>query len=263
MIIAADNLQITNQTIERAIKEMDPAPIQEIVRRCEDAGADIIDINPGPLTRDGAEKMAFLVDAVQQVTDLPLCLDTANPAAMESGIKSCKGQVIINGFSLQQEKLAIMLPLAQRYDCDIIGFLLLPNGQVPTDANGRLSAAVRLLEECVKAGLEPSRLIIDPVIIPITWDTGHHQALAVLSVLKMLPELLGFKVRTIAGLSNFTAGRGPREQKLLLEEVYLSMLAAAGLTIALINVLHAGTIRVAKACDAITSAKVFAWEDVS
>ncbi len=65
MKIAADNMQITNKVIERAIKELDPAPVQDLVRRCEDAGADIIDINPGPLSRGGEEKMPFLVETVR------------------------------------------------------------------------------------------------------------------------------------------------------------------------------------------------------
>jgi 5-methyltetrahydrofolate corrinoid/iron sulfur protein methyltransferase len=82
----------------------------------------------------------------------------------------------------------------------------------------------------------------------------------ILTVLRTLPEVLGFPVRTIGGLSNLTTGKGPKAEKLLLEKTYLPMLAAAGLSFALLNMFHTETVRVANACDALTSPKIFAWE---
>ena len=82
MMVVADNLRITRPAIAQAVERLDPAPIREMALRCEDAGAHAIDINSGPLSRRPAECMTFLVETVQAAVDLPLVLDTTNPAAM-------------------------------------------------------------------------------------------------------------------------------------------------------------------------------------
>ena len=140
-----------------------------------------------------------------------------------------------------------------------MGFLLFSNGQVPPDSAGRLDVASKLIEKTKKAGLSLEKLIIDPVLVPITWEDGTYQAKEVLSTLKLLPELLGFPVRTIVGLSNLTSGSSCREKSLLLEEVYLSMLAASGLDMVLLNVFHKRTLDAVNICDCITNSRIFSW----
>jgi len=259
MIVAADNIHVVNPLVEKAIKEMDPSPIQDLARRCEKAGANIIDINPGPLPQDGGKKMSFLVEAVQEVTNLRLCLDTNNPKALETGLKACRIKPIINGFSLEPGKLDQILPLSVDFQTDIVGFLLFPNGQVPPDSGGRLEVALKLMEKAKKAGLSLEKLIIDPVLVPIAWENGTRQAKEVLATLKLLPELLGFPARTIVGLSNLTSGSSCGEKKLLLEEVYLSMLAGSGLDMALLNMFHKRTLDAVNICDCITNSGIFSW----
>lgn len=260
MRLVADNLQITLPAIQQAVHDLDPDPIQNLVKRCVAAGAQAIDINSGPLPRGSEKKMTFLVEAVQTSTDLPLLLDTTNPAALEAGLRAGRNQMIINGFSLEAEKLAAILPLAKTYDADIIGYLLNPNGHVPVNASGRMEAAVRLYGEFQKAGLDDNRLIIDPVIAPLMWPDGARQNMDVLTVLRDLPDLLGFSVRTIAGVSNLTTGGGPLAKRLLLERSFVPMLAAAGLTMALVNVFHGETITTIHACNSLTDGRVFTWE---
>ena len=259
MILVSDNLQITHPDIDRAVRELDPAPVQDMVRRCVAAGADAVDINSGPLPRDPEKKMAFLVEAVQSVTDLPVLLDTTNPRALEAGLRASTGRTVINGFSLEPVKLERILPLAGKYDVDIVGYLLYPNSHVPADGPERLNVAVELFGALQKAGVDPERLIIDPIIAPVMWENGNRQDMEILSVLQTLPDLLGFPVRTIAGISNLTTGRGPRDRKRLLERAYLPMLAAAGLTMALMNVFHTETMRTARACNALAGDRIFTW----
>jgi 5-methyltetrahydrofolate corrinoid/iron sulfur protein methyltransferase len=264
MILVADNLQITHRIISRAVAEMNPAPIREMVRKCIAAGARMIDINSGPLPREPERKMAFLVEAVQSVTELPLLLDTANPRAMIGGLEAATNPVIINGFSLEPVKLEKILPLAKKFDTDIVGYLLYPQGQVPRDETERMAIAVALFEAYQKAGLDPDRLIIDPIIAPVLWENGNIQNSGSLNVIRQLPDLLGYPPRTIAGLSNLTTGgQGNLEKRLLLERSYLPMLAASGLSMALMNIFHTETVTVAKTCNALLSENIFAWEEIS
>jgi len=262
MILIADNIQITNKTIEKAVNEMNPEPIQQMAKACEAAGAEMLDINSGPLSRDPEKKMAFLMESVQAVSDLPVLIDTANPRAVEAGLRANRKTAIINGFSLEPAKLESILPLANKFDADIIGYLLYPNSHVPNDGAERLSVAVELYGEFQNAGIDKDHLIIDPIVAPVMWQNGNLQDTEILSVIRQLPELLGFPVRTVAGLSNLTTGRGDKEKKLLLEKAYLPMLAASGLSMVLMNIFHHETVSVAKACKSLMSQKVFAWEDI-
>jgi 5-methyltetrahydrofolate corrinoid/iron sulfur protein methyltransferase len=260
MIRIADNLQITNKRVSEAVERMDLAPIQELVRLMEKNGAQAIDINSGPLNREPARKMKFLVEAVQEVTNLPLVLDTANPIAIEAGLSVCKNKRIINGVSLEPKKIETILPLANKFDAEIIGYLLLPDGHVPQSLDERLSLAIQLYQIYVDHGLDPKKLIIDPVLVPVMWQNGIVQAKDILDVIRQLPDVLGYPVQTVIGLSNLTAGQGYQKEKLLLERTYLSMLASAGLSMVLMNIFHTETVAVAKACNTIMNQTVFSWE---
>ncbi len=259
MRVVADNLTITNDRVAEAIHRTDPDPIIDLVGRCQAAGAEMIDINPGPLSKNPAEKMAFLVDSVRRATDLPLLLDTSNPAALEAGLTACGGKAVINGFSLEPAKLRHILPLARAFNTRIIGYLLYPDSRVPPDAAERLTIALELYDRCVDAGLERDQLIIDPVIPPLIWQNGHIQAMEVANVIRALPDLLGFPVQTIAGISNLTSGPGDRTRKPIFEQSYTAMLAEAGLNMALVNVFHRRTVAVIRACTDLMSTKVFSW----
>lgn len=262
MILIADNLQITRPDLAAALDRMDPDPICELVGQCEAAGAQAIDINSGPLTRDPVRKMAFLVDAAAAATRLPLFLDTANPKALEAGLRAGQNysnQLIINGFSLEPRKIDHILPLARTYEADIVGYLLFPDSQVPVDEGDLINVAIRLYQAFQGAGLSDDQLIIDPVVAPVIWENGVAHNLSVLSLLRQLPDLLGFPVRTMAGLSNLTTGKIPKDKKQLLEQSFLPVLAGAGLSMVLLNVLHSNTVQTARTCDALLSPGVFSW----
>ena len=256
MIIVADNLNVVNPVVADAIARMDAAPLEDLVLRCRAAGAQAIDINSGPLSKDPAKRFSFLIETVQECTSLPLLLDTTNPVALEAGLHICRRPPIINGFSLEPKKLAHILPLAAAHDADIIGYLLGPNSQVPIEQEEIMALAVELFEVYTRTGRDPQRLIIDPVIAPLSWDNGIRHNRAVLKVIATLPDLLGVPVRTIAGISNLASGPFPRARKIELERTFLAMLAAAGLDMALLNIFHEPTVRSAELSDGLLGDRI-------
>ena len=141
------------------------------------AGADALDINTGPLPRDPEDKMAFMVETVQSVSDLPMLIDTTNPRAMEAGLQANKNTSIINGFSLEPQKLKNILPLAKKYKSDIIGYLLYPDSRVPKDASERFDLAIQIYKAIHDNDIDDHQLIIDPIIVPLAWQDGSQQAL--------------------------------------------------------------------------------------
>jgi 5-methyltetrahydrofolate corrinoid/iron sulfur protein methyltransferase len=144
-----------------------PKPIPELALACRDAGARAIDINSGPLSRRPEEKMTFLVDTVRRPSTCRIVLDTTNPRAMAAGLAACRNRATINGVSLEPDKQKQILPLARQYDCDLIGYLLRPDGQVPADAAGRMEAAVALFEALDCAGIRPESILTTKHLISI------------------------------------------------------------------------------------------------
>lgn len=262
MILVADNLHIVSPPVEQAIRSRDPGPIRDLVRRCVAAGAGAIDINPGPLKKGPEETMTFLVEAVGSETDLPLLLDTTNPSALAAGLSACRNPAVINGFSLEPHKVETILPLAKTFDADIVGFLLDSRSRVPVDTDDCMAVAGELLDAATRAGVDPARLIIDPVVAPLMWENGARHNRAVISVIGMLADLFGFPVRTIAGLSNLTTGPGPRQKKRVAEAAFLAMLAGAGLSMVLVNIFHDRTVASAGVCHHLLQSDIFSWEEI-
>lgn len=262
MLCIADNIQVTRRSIEDALHSFSEKAIVDQVRACERVGADMMDINTGPLSRNPEKGMRFFVETVQNATDLPLMIDTANPLAMEAGLKVCKHPVIINGFSLEPRKLESMLPLAVRYHVPIVGFLLNPDSSVPVTAQERLAIATDLFEHCRNQGLDPEQLIIDPVLVPLLWADGTKQAMDVLEVIRLLPELLGFPVKTMVGLSNLTTGARDKEKKQVIESTYAAMLGGAGLDMVLMNMDRGPTVNTVKAASMLVKQRIFSWDEL-
>jgi 5-methyltetrahydrofolate corrinoid/iron sulfur protein methyltransferase len=259
MILIADNLQITRQIVSDAIQHQNPDTLQALVRAMEAAGAEAIDLNTGPLGRDADRQMTFCVETVQAATDLPLLIDTANPEAMKAGLEANRKVVVINGISLEPQKLGSILPLAVAYDVDIIGYLLDERSQMPPNLDERMAIALELLQRCLAAGLRSEQLILDPVVAPLIWQDGLQRNRDLLEIIRRLPQLFDFPVRTVAGLSNLTTGQQALGPKQRLEQTYLSMLASAGLSWVLLDIHHRETVTSAGICRMLLRDDVFAW----
>ena len=259
MKLIADNLRITRPEMRRALQQFDPAPVQDLVKACEARGAWAIDVNTGPLGKCADIGMTFFMEAVQSVTDLPLLIDTANPDAMAAGVKAARNRIIINGFSMEPRKLEQILPLAREHDADIVGFLLYPDSRVPTDAAQRFAVALDLIAAAEAAGVAKERVIIDPVIPPLAWADGIVQARQVLEVIHTLPDLLGFPIRTIGGISNLGTSAPDIKKRLAVEQTYLAMLAAAGLDYALLDILNPDLVQAARVSGILAKEDIFSW----
>lgn len=262
MRLVADNLRITQPAVAEALRRRDAAPITALVERCAAAGAHAVDINPGPLSRDGGAQMRFLVETVQACCHLPILLDTTNAEAVAAGLKAARGRVIINGFSLEPHKLEKMLPLAVEAEVEIVGYLLTDRSQVPVSLAERMEIAVTLYQAAREAGLKDEQLIIDPVVVPLTWDEGPRRNRDTLALIGQLPELLGAPIQTIAGVSNLTSGAPDARRRNLLQCAYLPMLAAAGLSMALMDVTQPRLMDVASASRLLGGEEIFAWDAV-
>ena len=116
MLVIGEKINGMYKAVGKAINEKDKETIQKLAKDQVEAGADYLDVNTGPSSANPVEAMEWLVDAIQEVTDAPLCLDTTKPEVMEAGLRKCKGKAMINSTTGQQEKLDAFLPLAAKYN---------------------------------------------------------------------------------------------------------------------------------------------------
>ncbi|MHB0915446.1 MAG: dihydropteroate synthase [Thermoleophilia bacterium] len=228
----AENINVMSKSIGAAMAERNPEPIQTLARECTEAGADLLDINLGPARKGGPELMEWVVNTVQEVSDLQLVLDTSNHEAMEAGIKVCKKPPLLNSFSAQPDKMENILPLAAKYDCEIIGLTM--STHIPIDADERIAVAYEIVAAANELGITNDRIWIDPIILPIGVEVGQAHSVAVQEVLRMLPEVFDPAVQTTCGLSN-TSNGAPDELRGVIEAAFVPMLAACGMTSAIVN----------------------------
>lgn len=241
MIVVADNLQVLNPAVAGALKNLDPHPLQEIARRCEQAGAQILDLNPGYLSPRHEDRMAFLVEAVQRVTGLRLMLDSPRARVLARGLAACQQLPILNACTLEAEKLREILPLAAAHRTNLVLLLLDRRSFPAATLEGKLTLALELREYALAAGLEAQRLIFDPVLPHLSWPDAWDQVTAGVEAVRLLTggAVWGETAATLAGLSNLRSGLR-RSYPLKVEANVLTRLAGAGLTYALADVLQPG-----------------------
>lgn len=228
----AESINIMGKRSGAAMKERNPAPIQEMAREESAAGAAFLDLNIGPARKDGTELMPWVVETVQAVTDTPLVLDTTNIDAMAAGFKVVKNKsdAVLNSIMARPDRWEALIPVASEAGCNVVALLWGPDG-MPRDSNERAALAVDLLMALTEAGIPNEKMLFDPIASPITL--GADQTLAGLEFLSMLQDIAPGAGSTI-GLSNVSNGVAEHLRKYL-DRTYLIMLMKYGITTAIVN----------------------------
>jgi len=234
MIIIGEKINVRAKAIGQAMQDRDPKPIQEMAKVQVAGGADYLDVNVGPATKNGPELMEWLVKVIQEVVDIPLSLDTGNAEAIEAGLKVHKGRALINSISAEKTRLEQMLPLVKKYDANVIG-LALSDAGIPRDANERVAAAVDVVTALTMEGISLDRLFLDPIVTPICFS--QKDAMEIVEAIKLFKQLNDPPIKTVVGLSNVYNGC-PEEVKGVIGRTFFALLAAVGLDAAIADPLE-------------------------
>ncbi|MGQ9920597.1 MAG: dihydropteroate synthase [Desulfobacca sp.] len=239
MLLAADNINALNPPVAAALQDLAKKPIQELVRRLDQAGVDLIDLNPGYLPPRREDRMVFLVEAVQDVSSTRLILDSPNPRVLAKGLAVCQRPPILNALTLEEEKLTALLPLAVQAQTDLVLLLLDEHSRPAPRLEEKLLLAHRLREAALAAGLSPEQLIFDPVLPNLSWPDVYYQTSADIKAIRLLAAgaVFGEPARTMIGLSNLRSGQR-QLYPLELEVACLGLLAGAGVDILLLDILQ-------------------------
>lgn len=195
--------------------------------RQEEAGAHILDVNVG---LPEINEKAMLQDAVcqlQAVLDLPLQIDTTDPAAMEAALRRYNGKAMINSVNGKQESMDTVFPLAKKYGGLVVALTLDESG-IPATAQGRLEIARRILLEAEKWGIPKKDIIFDPLALTVSADP--RAALETLEAVRLIRETLG--CHTTLGVSNISFGLPQRD---ILNGSFFSLALGKGLSAAILN----------------------------
>ena len=216
----AESINVMSKTLGPAMKGRDPKPIQEMAIKQQQNGADVLDLNIGPARKEGDQLMEWMVKTVEEVSDLPLSLDTTNPVAMEAGLKTVtKARPIINSISLQPERMAIMLPMVTKYNAQMIALLWGKEG-MPRDTNERALMATELVYAANQAGVVNEDIYVDPIVSPVSVEI--NQVLSCAEFMSMIADIAP-GAKTTVGLSNISNGT-PDHLRGILNRTYMIML---------------------------------------
>jgi cobalamin-dependent methionine synthase I len=232
MVLIGESIHIISKQVSDAVKERNPKVIQDLAKAQAEAGADYIDLNLGPAKRDPEEVTQWLVNTIQGVTDLPVSVDTLNPVAMEAGLKACKKRPLLNSASGRTDSKELMLPLAKKYNTDVVISVLTDKG-CPPDIDSRTESIMETVALANELGIPNEDVWVDPIILPVSAD--QKQVGEALEFIKILQDLLP-GVKSTVGLSNVSNGT-PEELRGILNRTYMVMLGRNGLYSAIADVL--------------------------
>lgn len=228
MIIIGELINTSRNAIQQAVRQDDSALIQNMALKQAQAGADYIDVNAGTFVDKEIDLLPWLVETVQAVVDLPLCLDSPNPKALEKAVAVHKGVPMINSISLETDRFRTMLPLVSAHPCRLVA-LTMKQTAMPTTAAERIEAAGELIDRLTQAGLKAEDIFIDPLVQPVSVDTCMGQAVleAIRGIKTQYPS-----VHTICGLSNISFGLPERKR---INRYFLSLAMQSGLDAAILD----------------------------
>lgn len=195
-----------------------------------EAGAQMLDVNAGIPLADEPAILAEAIRRVQQVTDVPLSIDSSVVEALEAGLAAYVGKPLVNSVTGEEERLERVLPLVKRYSAAVIGICNDESG-ISEDADQRFTIARKIVERAADHGIPREDVVIDPLAMPV--GAVAMAGATLFEIVRRCRAELG--VNTICGASNVSFGLPGRET---LNATFLTMAMAAGMTCAITNPLE-------------------------
>ena len=247
--IIGERINPTGRRIfQEQLRAGDLSAIERDVKAQVEGGADVLDVNMGVPLTDEPELLAKAITMVQELTDLPICIDSSVVEALEAGLAAYQGRALVNSMTAEDDRLAAILPLVKKYDAAIIA---LPNDhdEIPMEADKRLVLTEKIIRVATEEyGVDAADIVIDPLAMPIGADTTT--SLVTLETMRRIREQFG--VNMTCGASNVSFGMPDRHT---LNSVWLPMAMTSGLTSAIMDA------RTPQIVDAVKAADVFLNHD--
>ena len=212
------------------LKVMDMTTVRKDAAAQVAAGAAVLDLNAGIPGFDEPAMLSAVVQAVHEVVDVPLCIDSSTPEALEAAVPLAQGKVLINSVTAEDHSLERLLPLVKKFGAAVIGMANDSDG-ISMDPVVRLAAARKIVEAAADHGIPREDIIIDPLTMPI--GAAPDAATSMFATMRLIREELG--VNLSCGASNISFGMPDRRG---IDATFLSMSIMGGMNTAITNPLH-------------------------
>ncbi len=227
-VIIGERINPTGKSrFKQALREHDLDYILREGVNQQEHGAHVLDVNVGLPEIDEPSMMEEVVKELQSIVELPLQIDTSDPAAMERALRVYNGKAMINSVNGKEESMRAVFPLVKKYGGVVVALTLDENG-IPEDAEGRIRIARKIYGTAAEYGIGREDIMIDGLCMTVSSDS--RGALTTLETLRRVRDELHGK--TILGVSNISFGLPQRE---ILNAAFFTMAMQSGLNAAIIN----------------------------
>lgn len=228
MKIIGEKINGTRKKVAQAIAERHAEYIQELAVKQTEAGSTWLDVNAGTHPEKEPEDLIWLIENIQAVTDIPLCLDSANPEALKLAIQKVNKTPMINSISGEPNRLEKILPIVAKYGCEVIA-LAMDETKIPETYEKRVEVIEKVIKATRGAGVPDEKVYVDPLALTVaTSNQSAVVACETIRVLKTKYNDLHFSV----GLSNISFGLPARKQ---INRTFLIMAMQVGLDCAILD----------------------------
>ena len=223
VVIIGERINPTGRRkLAQSLEKGEMGLVQAEARAQEAAGASILDVNVGISGADEKALMLEALAALAEVTELPLCIDSAKPEVLAAGLEAYPGKALVNSVNGEEAKLKEVLPLVAQHQAAVVALTMDDQG-IPSDVATRLAIADTMVNEAAKLGIPLEDIIIDPLAMSVAAD--DQAGLSALSALAVIRDKLG--VNQTIGASNVSFGLPERKA---INATFLAMAVMNGLT---------------------------------
>jgi 5-methyltetrahydrofolate corrinoid/iron sulfur protein methyltransferase len=234
MIIFSERINGMYRDVRKAINEKEKSVVLELAKEQVAGGADVMDINLGPTKGDPVENFVWLAQAVAEVTDKPISLDSAKPSVLAEAVPRVKEalpdtKLVINSSTAASDCMEKLISAAAASGAGIIGLTMDQEG-VPGNVEKRVECGAAFFMMAMESGILPDDIYLDPIILPI--NVAPKQPWNVMEAIRQLAILNDPPPHFILGLSNVSQKCLMRN---LINRTYLVMAITAGLDAAIMD----------------------------
>jgi len=228
MKIIGEKINGTRKRVAGAISERDTEFINNLALKQAEAGSTWLDVNAGTHPEKESEDLVWLIETIQSVVEIPLCLDSANSYALKAGLEVVDRTPMINSISGEPDRLETVLPIVAEHGCEVIA-LAMDEKKIPETVEKRLEVVDTVMSATRQAGVPDDKVYIDPLAMTIA--TANQSAVIACETIRFVngkyPE-----VHFTMGLSNISYGLPSRKQ---INRAFLTLAIAAGLDSAILD----------------------------
>lgn len=185
MILIGEKINGSIPAVADAIAKRDAAFIKALAKDQAKAGADIIDCCASVAEDIELETLHWMIECIQEVTDIPISIDSPSADILCQAWKFCNRPGLINSVSGESDKMDKIFPiLAEHKDWQVIA-LLSDNTGIPKNAADRLNVFQRIMGKAKEYGISPDRIHIDPLVEMLcTSENGIETNVEVISTIR-------------------------------------------------------------------------------